>query len=224
MKVYLVRHAESTDNYRHIYGGSGRDVDLTELGMLQAKELANVFDGLSLRNVYASSQLRACRTASAILSRFPSTELELSDLIVERHFGSLEGKSYRAKHNGAVGDEPYSLFARRVEAFYIEVLKKQILQIGHTDCIVVVSHGITLEYLLRVIFKDFCDDGLCTNGAFLSNAAYHLLEIDAVNKQLVSSHLNVKSHLAGVKMKVSKTLSGVKYDSKQTRMDSFLKN
>ncbi|KAK9351462.1 histidine phosphatase superfamily [Lipomyces doorenjongii] len=223
MRIYLVRHAESTDNYRQVYGGSGRDVDLTELGMLQAKEIANVFDGLSVRSIYSSPLLRACRTASEILNRCPSIALDLSDLLIEKHFGSLEGKSYRTKHGEPVGEEPFNLVAKRVETFYLEILKKQILQIGHTECVVVVSHGVTLDYMLRVIFKDFNNLGVYTSGRFLSNAAYHLLEIDASSEQLISAHLNIDSHLVGVKKKVSKILIGAKYDTKQTKMDLFCK-
>ncbi|KAK9367741.1 histidine phosphatase superfamily [Lipomyces kononenkoae] len=223
MRVYLVRHAESTDNYRQVYGGSGRDVDLTELGMLQAKELAMVFDGLNVRSVYSSPLLRACRTASEILTRFPSIELGLSDLIVERHFGSLEGKPYRIKHGESVGEEPYSLVARRVETFYLKSLKNDILKIGDAECVVVVSHGITLDHLLRVISKDFNYDIVYPTRIMLSNAAYHLLEIDGGSKQLISAHLNISSHLANVKKKVSKALLGAKYDSKQTKMDWYCK-
>ncbi|KAK9358116.1 histidine phosphatase superfamily [Lipomyces starkeyi] len=223
MRIYLVRHAESTDNYRQVYGGSGRDADLTELGMLQAKELANVFDGLSVRSVYSSPLLRACHTASAILNRCPSIELDLSDLIIEKHFGSLEGKSHRIKHGEPVGEESYNLVARRVETFYLEILKKQILQMGRRECVVVVSHGVTLDFLLRVVFKDFNTQGVYTSCSFLSNAAYHLLEIDAANEQLISAHLNIDSHLVDIKKKVSKVLIGAKYDRKQTRMDFFCK-
>ncbi|KAK9374614.1 histidine phosphatase superfamily [Lipomyces chichibuensis] len=223
MRIYLVRHAESTDNYRQVYGGAGRDVDLTELGMLQAKELANVFDGLSVRSVYSSPLLRAFRTASEILNRCPSIELNFSDLIIEKHFGSLEGRSHRIKHGEPVGEESYNFLARRVETFYLEILKKQILHMGHTECVVVVSHGVTLDYLLRVIFKDLNNHGVYTSGSFLSNATYHLLEIDAANEQLISAHLNIDSHLVGVKKKMSKILVGTKYDAKQTRMDLFCK-
>ncbi|KAK9235854.1 histidine phosphatase superfamily [Lipomyces kononenkoae] len=223
MRVYLVRHAESTDNYRQVYGGAGRDVDLTELGMLQAKELANVFNGLNVRSVYSSPLLRACRTASEILTGFPSIELDLSDLIVERHFGSLEGKSYRIKHDESVGEEAYSSVASRVETFYLKSLKDEILQIGDAECVVVVSHGIALDHLLRVIFKDFNYHVVYSTRTILSNAAYHLLEIDGATKQLISAQLNIHSHLTDVKRKVSKALLGAKYDSKQSKMDWFCK-
>ncbi|KAF8416752.1 histidine phosphatase superfamily [Tirmania nivea] len=103
--ILLIRHAETVDNVRHNYAGTTNS-PLTNHGILQAEALAtSLVRGQAHRitHIAASTLERAHQTATAIhrAARDAPGYLEEFDLrvtrcpeLVERHFGSLEGKSY----------------------------------------------------------------------------------------------------------------------------------
>ena len=68
MKIYLVRHGETTLNARGCYYGR-TDVCLSGRGRRQAEELRNFFGQVPLDAVVTSPLKRAAETAEIILSR-----------------------------------------------------------------------------------------------------------------------------------------------------------
>jgi len=62
MKIYLIRHGESKANEKNLFLGHG-DLDLTELGIEQAKKTAKYLKTVNADVIYSSDLLRAYNTA-----------------------------------------------------------------------------------------------------------------------------------------------------------------
>jgi broad specificity phosphatase PhoE len=90
-QLYYIRHGESQDNVRGIWGGR-HDCPLTELGRQQAGLAAAKakHDGLDFDLMIVSPLARAQQTADIVGSIVPIGRRETHDLLVERHFGDLE--------------------------------------------------------------------------------------------------------------------------------------
>ncbi|HXG52802.1 MAG TPA: histidine phosphatase family protein [candidate division Zixibacteria bacterium] len=87
---YFLRHGETEANVLRIVAGS-RDVPLTELGHVQAREAAALLAGRGITAICSSALQRARQTA-----RYVAEALELPVTIVpelgERNWGALEGR------------------------------------------------------------------------------------------------------------------------------------
>lgn len=97
MKIYLVRHGQNHDNARGLLNGH-RDEPLTEVGIMQAHDLADRMSaaGLSFDCVLSSPLGRAFETAKIITSTLGLTRVsdpEIMPELIERDFGMMTGKS-----------------------------------------------------------------------------------------------------------------------------------
>ncbi|KAK7202741.1 histidine phosphatase superfamily [Myxozyma melibiosi] len=219
MLLFLVRHAESTDNYRRLYSGSGRDVDLTVHGAQQAQALGARLkkDRTPASRIIVSTMKRTRATAAPIVDAWPDAEVVYSDLIVERHFGGAEGRSVFGLDRELLQDaETSSALTRRVEEFYQTMLLP--LLVEDAGDVVVVSHGATTAQLLAVIFADL--HARVAAPPMLANSSYHVLDIDGTNRKLRGAEFNVESHLSGVS--TARAAGGVS-NANQSRLDSFFK-
>lgn len=86
--LYIVRHGQSEGNVNGDIVGT--NPPLTEVGIEQAKKLAELLTPITIDSVFASNLIRAKQTAEYIAH---SKGLAISEFpeIRERHFGSLEG-------------------------------------------------------------------------------------------------------------------------------------
>jgi broad specificity phosphatase PhoE len=95
--VILVRHGETTSN-RDRHFGVSEDVQLTELGEQQARELAQrlaqEFSGRFRPQRILSSKYARARRTSEILAERLGLEVEVVQGIHERDFGYLKGLTY----------------------------------------------------------------------------------------------------------------------------------
>jgi 2,3-bisphosphoglycerate-dependent phosphoglycerate mutase len=93
-KLVLVRHGESTWNLENRFTG-WTDVDLTEKGILQAKEAGRLLkaEGYEFDLAYTSVLKRATRTLWHCLDEMDRTWLPVvhSWRLNERHYGALQG-------------------------------------------------------------------------------------------------------------------------------------
>lgn len=95
MKLYFVRHGESTTNKAEQYTGQ-LDVELTDHGREQAR---NAGRELVERNVridlmISSPLIRAHETAQLIAKEigYPEEQITIEPLVIERYFGTIQGK------------------------------------------------------------------------------------------------------------------------------------
>ena len=66
-KLYLIRHGQSTYNLENKFTG-WKDVDLTPLGVSQAKEASKLLDGHNFDLAFTSNLMRAQKTLDIILN------------------------------------------------------------------------------------------------------------------------------------------------------------
>ncbi len=91
MKIYVIRHGETTYNKERRVAGQV-DVPLNEEGLAQAKEAASTVP-LDCTRILSSDLIR-CRQTSEILNEGRNLEVTYDARLRERDFGSLAGKSY----------------------------------------------------------------------------------------------------------------------------------
>jgi broad specificity phosphatase PhoE len=93
MQIYITRHGQDEDNVDGILNGH-RDKPLTELGIQQAKNLAQKILELNIKfdAIFTSPLQRAYKTGliiSEALKLDPPTKV---NLLIERNFGAMTGK------------------------------------------------------------------------------------------------------------------------------------
>jgi 2,3-bisphosphoglycerate-dependent phosphoglycerate mutase len=91
-KLFVFRHAETTDNQRHIFSG-WRDPDLTPKGLTQAQEVAKQLRQETIDYAFTSHLTRARRTLDIALENRPAIPVLVDDRLIERCYGTLQGKS-----------------------------------------------------------------------------------------------------------------------------------
>ena len=154
--LYYVRHGESQDNVDRIW--SRPHTPLTERGKKQARTAGRLLKKQGLKfDLIVSSPLRRAHDTALIIAReldYPSSEVQLLDLLVELNFGDLIGTS-----GLTIFDKPFSrpgleyqpttekmsdLHQRAVQAL-------SNLQATGASSVLVVSHGTFGRALRRVI-------------------------------------------------------------------------
>ena len=93
-KIYLARHGQDLDNAAGILNGR-RDQPLSPLGAEQAHQLSAKILGSGIRfdKIYSSPLQRAFETAQIISMALGMNHPEKMELLIERDFGSMSGKS-----------------------------------------------------------------------------------------------------------------------------------
>lgn len=128
MKLYMVRHGQSTANLERIHAGWAQ-VSLTQQGIREAQQAGQLLAHISFGRVYCSDLLRARQTGQTAL---PGAEMIETPLLREINVGSLSGKtaaecetlygkSYlvnKASHDfRPYGGENYAMHLERIRKF-----------------------------------------------------------------------------------------------------------
>jgi alpha-ribazole phosphatase len=101
-RLYLVRHGETELNTKGVYYGR-TDCGLSEKGIMQAEDLADILHDTRFDAVISSSLCRAVITA-AVVSGCSPEEIAKDDRLQELNFGDWEGMHFnevRLKHKEA---------------------------------------------------------------------------------------------------------------------------
>ncbi|HVP17127.1 MAG TPA: histidine phosphatase family protein [candidate division Zixibacteria bacterium] len=93
-KLFVFRHAETTDNSRGIFSG-WRDPKLTSKGLSQAREISNQLRREKIDYAFTSHLKRARKTLEIVLEAHPAIPVFKDDRLIERCYGLLQGKSKR---------------------------------------------------------------------------------------------------------------------------------
>jgi 2,3-bisphosphoglycerate-dependent phosphoglycerate mutase len=91
-KLFVFRHAETTDNSRGIFSG-WRDPELTLKGLSQAREIAEQLRRDKIDYAFTSHLKRARKTLEIVLETHPAVPVFTDDRLIERCYGLLQGKS-----------------------------------------------------------------------------------------------------------------------------------
>ncbi len=161
MRIYLVRHGETTGDLEDRFGGDYDD-HLTPRGLKESEELAKKLKGKLIGEIYSSPRIRALETA-AILAEATGAEINVvNDLRERNHYGVLTGmvkSEAKDKHPEHVaelqkglnhnlkGSESYPDFKKRVAKAWSEIMAE-----GESP-IAVVTHGGVIKCIVREILK-----------------------------------------------------------------------
>lgn len=90
MKLYFMRHGESTANLLGEFSNSGFKHPLTKAGVEQARTAARSLAGLTVERIYSSPVMRAVQTAQ-ILGESLGAPLQIAEALREWSVGIYEG-------------------------------------------------------------------------------------------------------------------------------------
>ncbi len=146
MKLYLIRHGESETNHKKMWTG-WMDVNLTENGINQAKNVSKYIKDIKFDKVYSSDLKRACQTCE---NAIPGCEYEKLEILREINVGDLQGRTFEycnstygkalEEHKitgnySSYGGENVEEFAKRLHAFADIAIK------SNAENIAAFSHG-----------------------------------------------------------------------------------
>lgn len=164
MKLLLVRHGQSEKNVGLNQSGTN---NLTNIGILEAKQLANFLLNQPISTIYSSAAPRAEQTLDAILAN----RTDGGTLSIHlTHFLSPKLK-----------DESYDKVDTRIKIFLNDLLADH----SPNETILIISHTQVLKSILKqLVKKDFAPD----------HASLTILEYSSKQSEIIT--LNQTSHLA----------------------------
>ena len=157
MKVFLVRHGETTGDLEGRYGGNYDD-HLTPQGEGQLKETASRLAGKDIQIIFTSNLIRAKESGKIIQSQV-GCGIEVVDGIQERNYGVLAGltkeealerypeavEAHKNPENTDPEGESLEDFQNRVLAAFKDIFSKEY------QMVVIVSHGGPLKQVLKYL-------------------------------------------------------------------------
>ena len=97
MNIYVLRHGQTDYNVKNIYQGQ-TDIPLNEVGIKQAKDIAQKFKNINLDAILVSPLTRAKQTAEFV-SKITNIPITINEGLIERSFGDMEGQPNREDCN-----------------------------------------------------------------------------------------------------------------------------
>lgn len=163
-KIFLFRHAQTTDNLEGIFSGK-RDPDLTESGIEEAKKIRNSLKDEKVTKAYCAPNKRTKHTLEIVLEPHKGTEIVIADpRIRERDYGDLTGKSkkkteelypkeYPLWHRGYDSPPPNGESLKQVEVRVLEFLKEVIANVYQNDVILICASANSIRPIRRYFEK-----------------------------------------------------------------------
>lgn len=187
MKIYLIRHGQTTGDIEDRYGGDYDD-SLTQKGFEQVQELAKQLKDKEIEIFFTSSKLRALQTTEILQNELGASKVEMWDDLRERNrYGILSGMTKQeAKEkypelvrkvedakNTIQGAESYDQLVMRGKAMMNIILDTTYETVG------VVTHGGIIRMILKEMLK--------TDAKKVEDCGYALLNYENYELRLSSS-------------------------------------
>ena len=180
MKIYLIRHGQTTGDLESRYGGDYDD-QLTEEGNTQAVQLAEKLRGTDFNIVFSSPKTRAQQVSKILSTELGCEQKTLDNLSERNQYGVLTGltkeeakekypelvekvKNYRNQIEKA---ESYDDFKERVIQIWEEITN------SNYSIIAVVTHG----GVIRTIFREILNVGEID----IADCGYAIINLDNGN-------------------------------------------
>ncbi|MCD8018157.1 MAG: alpha-ribazole phosphatase [Clostridiales bacterium] len=160
MRIYLVRHGETTLNQAGCYYGR-TDVPLSRRGLAQAERLRDFFSEYRFDKIITSPLLRCVMTTETILAG-KAGGIYMDERLAEQDFGIFEGHTYEEllgiypaevkvwnenySEYRIPGGESFADVRRRTESFLQDLS-------GNTETMLLVAHKGTLGHLLAACLE-----------------------------------------------------------------------
>ncbi len=162
MKIYILRHGETTGNLARIMDGR-TDVPLTPLGEEQARKAGETLSRIPFTHVFCSPLSRAIRTMELAMGR--PVEYTVDERLTERDSGEVVGLTFdqvdrkafwNMKRNEAAypGSESIDSLFRRVYSFLDEITREL-----PKDAVVLVAAHAGVSRAFRCYFEGIPEDG-----------------------------------------------------------------
>jgi len=168
MKIFLIRHGETTGDVEDRYGGSYDD-HLTDNGRLQIEQTVDKLVGKDIETIFSSSLIRTKETTEIINSKL-CCQIEILDGLRERHYGVLGGLTknealekysdavelHKDPHNTDPEGESWKDFNERVIKTFESIIKQ------NYNTVAIISHGGPIKRILNHLnmeLPDSIDDG-----------------------------------------------------------------
>lgn len=175
MKLYIMRHGETTTNIKHLISGK-EECDLTTNGILQAREAGEKLKDIHFDQVLVSPLSRARITASNVVSQ----PIIIDKRLVERNYGDFEFKrksdvaydefwNYNLNYNECNGESIVDLLER------MDLFVKDLLNKYSDKTILLVTHS-GIARALHYYITGIPDDGDLTK-LEIPNCCFRVYEI-----------------------------------------------
>jgi len=200
MKLFLVRHGETSWNKEGIFRGR-KDIQLNRNGVIQAKSIAKYLFHAQIDFIYSSPLKRALYTAKEI-TKYHKLNVQIAKELIDFDFGNWEG--YTIEEIKKKFPELYNLWLTNPEKLEIPngetipILKKRLktfldylIKKHPQKTIILVSHRVVLKMLILIALR------LNTRYFWsikLDTGSISILEYSSGNK-FVLNRLNDVSHL-----------------------------
>lgn len=198
MKLLLIRHGQSEADLLEVHEGRA-DFNLTELGILQAKKLANYIANKHTIDLIIASPLKRAFQTAKILQQQCECELKTEADLMEYNNGVLAGMSRkealikyplpeggRPLHVAIEDGESVVQFRYRVENAVHMILS----QYKHLETIAIVAHGGTINHLLNILLGKTLLD---THIFYTGDTGHHLLDLRPNETRIL--YMNSSVHL-----------------------------
>ena len=163
MKIYIIRHGETTGDIEDRYGGDYDD-HLSSLGIKQAQELGEKLRGRNIEMIYHSLKIRAVETAKIVSEIINSPIQEIGEIRERNAYGCLTGmikKDAEEKYpeevlkikkdklyHDVIDSEDYVSFKERVLPAFRDIMSD-----SQFESIAIISHGGPIGCFAREVLK-----------------------------------------------------------------------
>ncbi len=186
MRIYLIRHGQTTGDVEDRFGGDYED-HLTEEGKQQGQQLAEKLYNKNIEVIYCSPKIRALETAEFIKSKL-NVPVKTNEEIRERnHYGIMTGmvksvakekyteliELLKDTKNTIQGGEDYESFKKRIVNAWNELTS------SNYQTIAILSHGGPI----RLIFREMLSKGEIKIG----DCAFAVIDKEQGNLTLVDT-------------------------------------
>lgn len=200
MRMIIVRHGESEWNRIHRYQGQ-LDAPLSELGIEQARKVAERLRGEQVDCIYTSPLQRCSHTANIIANDHPNVPKHEDPALMEIHHGEWQGKYADEVHatyaeglqewrihpmrSQMPGGESFSNVLKRTVEF-----KERVLANHKDQTIIVCTHDVVIKVLVADVLDMNMDN---INRIWLTNGSISAIDYGDEMSYLIS--LSDASHL-----------------------------
>ena len=176
MKIYLIRHGQTTGDVENRYGGAYDD-ELSDKGKIQAHELANRIGNSGIQILLCSPMIRAQQTAKILKTKL-SCEIKTIESLRERNKNGVlsgmtrnEAKIKYPKLVEELKDYRNQIQEAESQEDFVERIKKAFMEVTSAvnySTIGIVTHGGPIW----VVFTDILND----RGFDFADCAYAVLD------------------------------------------------
>jgi len=188
MKIYLIRHGQTTGDVENRYGGAYDD-ELSNKGKIQADELAAKLGNSGIEILFCSPMIRARQTAEILKTKL-NCEIKTIENLKERNKNGLltgmtkdEAKIKYPKLVEKLQDYRNQISGAESQKDFVDRIKKAFMEVTgvkNYSVIGIVTHGMPIW----AIFSDILND----NGIVdIADCAYAVLNKDGPKLTILST-------------------------------------